>query len=254
MQVPVTRSHAIEDRSAPRVLIAIPAYDEAATIEGVVNAVRATLPDLDLLVVNDGSRDATDAILRRIGQRVATHYCNLGYGRTVQTALKFAARHGYDALITCDGDGQHRAEDLRRVYEAYRGGDYDVLIGSRFVDSHRYDSEPPIRRAGMRLFSALIALLTGVRVYDTSSGMKAISRRAFDLLTHRPFVDFHAEAIVYLIESRLRVGECSIEVGRRTHGMSMYTALSALTYPVKVSFLILLSVIEAKVLRGRSRA
>jgi len=240
--------------TAPRVLIAIPAYNEAPTIAGIVAGGRSAIPEFDLLIVNDGSRDATEAILDRVGQPTATHLCNLGYGRAVQTAIKYADRHGYDALITLDADGQHRPDDIRRVYRQYQSGEYDLLIGSRFVTSRRYDSEPAVRRAGMRLFSALIAMLTGRRVYDTSSGMKVISRTVFGILASRPFVDFHAEAIVYLLESGYRVGESPITVDQRTHGTSMYTALSAIKYPVKVVFLIFLGVIEARFLRGARRA
>jgi hypothetical protein len=236
-----------------RVLIAIPAYNEAPTIEGVVSGVRSAIPEFDLLIVNDGSRDGTEAILQRMGQPTATHLCNLGYGRAVQTAIKYADRCGYDALITLDADGQHRPEDIRRVYRQYESDTYDLLIGSRFVASKRYDSEPAVRRAGMRLFSALIALLTGRRVYDTSSGMKVISHRVFGILASRPFIDFHAEAIVYLLESGYRIGESPITVDQRTHGTSMYTALSAIKYPVKVVFLIFLGVIEARFMRRPRR-
>lgn len=240
-------------RTGGRVLIAIPAYDEAPTIEAVVSGVRSAIPEFDLLIVNDGSRDGTEAILQRMGQPTATHLCNLGYGRAVQTAIKYADRRGYDALITLDADGQHRPDDVRNVYRQYASGDYDLLIGSRFVTSRRYDSEPPVRRAGMRLFSALIALLSGRRVYDTSSGMKVINRRVFEVLASRPFVDFHAEAIVYLLESGYQVGESPITVDQRTHGTSMYTALSAIKYPVKVVFLIFLGVIDARFLQRRAR-
>jgi glycosyltransferase involved in cell wall biosynthesis len=238
----------------PRVLIAIPAYNEEHTIARVVTDVRAAIPEFDLLVVNDGSKDATEAILLAMGQPVATHLCNLGYGRTVQTAIKYAQRCGYDTLITLDADGQHRPKDVRSVYGDYAAGNCDLLIGSRFITSRQYGSEPAVRRAGMRLFSAVIALLTGRRVYDTSSGMKVISSRAFERLASRPFVDFHAEAIVDLIENGFRVEESPISVEQRTHGTSMYTPISALKYPIKVTFLILLDVVEARIRRGRAGA
>src|SRR5437868_7116788 len=107
----VEGSPAADDRRpARRVLIAIPAYNEEPTIESVVTAVRDAIPEFDLLIVNDGSRDATERILDRIAQPTATHLCNLGYGRAVQTAIKYADRRGYDALITLDADGQHRAD------------------------------------------------------------------------------------------------------------------------------------------------
>src|SRR6185369_13642118 len=156
---------------AARVLVAIPAYNEEPTIEDVVRRVRAAAPMFDLLVVNDGSRDGTGAALVRSGVMTATHLCNLGYGRTLQTAILYARRCGYDALISFDADGQHQAADLPGLYDAFREGGFDLLIGSRFVNRHEYGAEPFARRLGMRVFSWVIALLTAQRVYDTSSGM-----------------------------------------------------------------------------------
>ena len=118
-------------RAPSDVLIAIPAYNEERTIEAVLHAVRSAAPQFDVLVVDDGSSDATEAILRRLGVTTAAHLCNLGYGRAVQTAIKYADRHGYDALITFDADGQHRAGDIGPLYAAFSEGPFDLLIGSR---------------------------------------------------------------------------------------------------------------------------
>src|SRR5882672_2538540 len=95
-----------------RILIAIPAYNEARTIAAVVERVRSSLPDNDLLVVDDGSGDATRLILKTLGVTVATHMCNLGYGRAIQTAIMYALDSDYDALITLDADGQHQPEQI----------------------------------------------------------------------------------------------------------------------------------------------
>jgi hypothetical protein len=228
--------------------VAIPAYNEEQTIEAVVRAVRASVPQFDVVVINDGSKDATEAILRRIGVTTAMHLCNLGYGRAVQTAIKYADRHGYEALITFDADGQHRAADIGPLYEAFAAGTFDLLIGSRFVQTRQYDKEPLLRRTGMKLFSALIALLFRQRVYDTSSGLKVIPRRLFGRLMSRPFVDLHAEAIAYLLALGYRVGEHPITVDRRRHGESMYTTLSAVTYPLKVLLLVVLGTIDARLM------
>jgi glycosyltransferase involved in cell wall biosynthesis len=238
----------------PRVLVAIPAYNEAPTIAAVVARLRVEAPEFDLLVVDDGSRDGTGAVLREIGVAHATHLCNLGYGRAMQTAIKYAQVREYDALITFDADGQHQASDLSRVYRAFVDGRYDLLIGSRFVESRHYDSEPFVRRTGMRVFSLFIRVLTGQQVFDTSSGLKVIGRPAFDVLTSRPFVDFHAEAILYLIEDRRRVGESPITVEPRRHGESMYDAFSAIKYPMKVVFLLIVGVIDARVFRRQPHA
>jgi glycosyltransferase involved in cell wall biosynthesis len=224
-----------------RLLVAIPAYNEEASIESVVDAVRQEVPEFDLLVINDGARDATPEILRRLGVPTARHYCNLGYGRAVQTATKYARRHGYTALITFDGDGQHRATDLKRLCRSFVEGDYDLLIGSRFLQQRQYESSDQARRLGMWLFSGLVTLVTGRRIYDTSSGLRIFHRRAFDLLTEHPFVDFHAEAIVLLLRRGYKVGEESVVVNERRAGSSMYGALSALKYPLKTSLLVLLA-------------
>ncbi len=235
------------------VLIAIPAYNEERTIEAVVQAVRSAVPQFDLLVVDDGSEDATEATLRRLGVTTATHLFNLGYGRAIQTAIKYADRYNYEVLITFDADGQHRAQDIGPLYDAFSEGAFDLLIGSRFVRTRHYDMEPLLRRKGMKLFSALIALLFRQRVYDTSSGLKVIPQRLFGRLMSRPFVDLHAEAIAYLLALGYRVGEHPITVDRRRHGQSMYTTLRAVTYTLKVPLLMLLGIIDARLVLWESR-
>lgn len=229
-----------------RVLVAIPAYNEAPTIQEVVARVRSAVPQFDLLIVNDGSTDDTAAVLDALDVRVATHFCNLGYGRALQTAIKYATRAGHDVVITFDADGQHHADDLQRLYDVFCGGDYDLLIGSRFVERHSYRSEPLSRRVGMHLFSLLVALLSGQRIYDTTSGFKVVGRRTFGALTARQFVDFHAEVISYLIRLGYRVDESPISVTPRRYGQSMYNALSLIKYPLKVSFLVLASLLDTR--------
>jgi glycosyltransferase involved in cell wall biosynthesis len=235
------------------VLIAVPAYNEEQTIAAVIQSVRSAAPQFDVLVVNDGSTDTTGSILRRLGVTTATHLCNLGYGRAVQTAIMYADRHGYAALITFDADGQHRAEDIGLLYDAFSAGAFDLLIGSRFIETRRYETEPLLRRTGMRLFSTLIGLLFHQRVYDTSSGLKVIPRRIFRSLMSRSFVDLHAEAIAYLLTLGYRVGEYPIAVEKRRHGQSMYTTISAVTYLLKVSLLMVLGIIDARLMPRGSR-
>jgi hypothetical protein len=234
-----------------RVLVVIPAYNEAGTIAEVVRRVRESMPDFDLLVVNDGSRDATGEILNRLGVVTARHLCNLGYGRAIQTAIKYALSCEYDVLITLDADGQHHPEQIRALYHASRMDGWDVLIGSRYVATHDYSQSPLGRRIGMRLFSLLVWALTGQRIYDTTSGLKVIRRSVFEALTHWHFIDFHAEAIVYLLRLGYRVGEAPITAAERTQGQSMYSLLSHLTYPLKTSLILLLGVVQAGLTQGR---
>lgn len=235
-----------------QVLVAVPAYNEEATIDKIVSRVRESMPDFDLLVVNDGSRDNTRTILENLGVVTATHLCNLGYARAIQTAIKYALACNYETLITLDADGQHHPEQVLALYAESTSRGWDVLIGSRYVGTKDYSHSPLGRRMGMRLFSFLVKLASGQRIYDTSSGLKVMRRSVFEPLSQSLFVDFHAEAIVYLIRLGYRVGEYPITTAERTHGHSMYSFLSHLKYPLKTSVLVLLGLIEANLRRRRN--
>ena len=228
-----------------RILIAIPSHNEVMTIEAVVLDVRAILPECDVLVIDDGSTDQTHERLARLEVPTATHLCNLGYGHAIQTGIKYAAQHGYEGVITMDADGQHEAAQVKEVLTAFLKGDADVVIGSRYVQSKHYAEAPTGRRLGMRFFSSVVGLLGGTRVYDTSSGLKAIRETAYEVLLRWRFVDFHAESIVYLIRSGFRVSECPVRVAKRTQGASMYSFWSHITYPAKTLLLVVLGLIEA---------
>jgi glycosyltransferase involved in cell wall biosynthesis len=232
-----------------RSLVAIPAYNEEATIRGVVDRVRGELCDCDVLVVNDGSRDATVAALAGSGARVANHLCNLGYGRALQTAVVYATRWGYERLVTLDADGQHDPVQVRPLLAEFDRGNWDILIGSRYVASRSYREVPLGRQLGMRLFSTLVGLTAGQRIYDTTSGLKIIGRRTFPALADWHFIDFHAEALVYLMRLGFRIGEFPITVEERRHGQSMYSAVSHLKYPLKTILMLVLGLVQADVRR-----
>jgi glycosyltransferase involved in cell wall biosynthesis len=242
------------DVSPSRVLIAIPAHNEAPTIRGVVERILRAVSGSDVLVVDDGSDDGTAAALDGLPVMVASHYCNLGYGRSVQTALRFAALHEYHALVTLDADGQHHPEQIPDLLEAFDRTNSDLLIGSRYVQSDPGNTTPWPRRTGMWLFSNLVKLTTGTTVKDTSSGFRVVGRRVFHLLTRRSFVDFHAEIIVYLLCLGYRVTEFPINVSTRLHGRSMYGPLNYLKYPAKMLLVVPINVIEARLIRRRARS
>ncbi len=237
-----------------RVLVAVPAYNEEATIESVVTRVRSALPECDLLVVDDGSEDGTTAILERLGVATARHLTNLGYGRAIQTALLAAARNGYDALVTVDADGQHHPDQIRPLLEAFFANGWDVCVGSRHVAACSYRGVPLGRRLGMLTFSLLVRIMGGRRVWDTTSGLRAIARPAFAPLACWHFVDFHADAIIYLMRLGFSIGEFPITVDERRHGESMYSLLGALKYPLKTLLTALLGLSHAALIRrGGSR-
>ncbi len=235
-----------------RVLVAIPAFNEAATIAEVVTRVRRSMPGFDLLIINDGSSDRTQEILDGLGVGTAHHLCNLGYGRAIQTAIKYAGHHRYDVLITLDADGQHAPEQVLSLFQEFQASGNDCVVGSRFVEGRDYGGAPFDRRLGMLLFSWLTWIFAGKRIYDTTSGLRAIRAAVFEPLARWHFVDFHAEAIVYLSRLGFKVAEFPITVEERRAGISMYSPFKAVVYPLKTALMVLLAVAHARYSRPRA--
>jgi glycosyltransferase involved in cell wall biosynthesis len=235
----------------PRLLVAIPAHNEAATIGTVVEEVHKACLSCDLVVVDDGSTDDTSECVRRLGVVGLRHATNLGYGRAVQTALKYAQAFGYDAIVTLDGDGQHDPASLPGLLDSFEKYGYDLCIGSRYLMSRSHRGAPLGRRLGMFSFSALTALLTGRQIYDTTSGFKAMRRSIFEPLVRWHFVDFHAEALVYLLRLDYKVGEHPVTMRERAHGQSMHSLLSSFEYPAKTLLLVALGLMQAEIERRR---
>jgi glycosyltransferase involved in cell wall biosynthesis len=239
-------------RCTMNILIGIPAYNEEATIGAVIAKTKEALPNHDLVVVNDGSTDRTAEIVRHSPARLVSLPCNLGYSSAVETIIKYAFQHQYDAVVLIDADGQHDPASLPGFLAAFEARGCDVLIGSRYAESRNYRDSPIGRRIGMLLFSQLTAWLAGKRIYDTTSGMKGIKRCVMPTLLGWQFVDFHSEAIIYLLWSGYSVEEYPITVGRREHGTSMYSLMSSIWYPLTVILMIMVSFVQSKV-RSRGK-
>jgi glycosyltransferase involved in cell wall biosynthesis len=234
----------------PRVLAVIPAYNEAKSIPGVIRGLRQAAPAVERLVVTDGSSDGTAAVVTALGERHLELVCNVGYGRAVQSGLRYAMMHGYDVVVTLDADGQHDPRDVPRVVEALEGTGADVVIGSRYMGAHYRG--PAGRQFGQRAFSLLTQLLLGQRIYDTTSGLKAMRASACEAVLAGRFLDFHTEVLVRLRLLGFRIAELPIEVHERTTGRSMYSFFRALVYPVKTGLLVVTGMLDA-LLRGRSK-
>ncbi len=227
-----------------RGVIVIPAYNEEETVAGVIREIEAEGLGLDIVVVNDGSSDATEDKLRALGVRVLSHPLNLGYGAAVQTGMLHAVREGYDFLVLMDADGQHVPSQVRALLDGLKDG-MDIVIGSRFGGNAGSYRIPLIRTAGIRFFSIIARLLGGVRIQDVTSGFQAMRREVFAFLAKEYPVDFpDAEVVVMLGLKKYRVAEVPATVRARQGGESMYSSLgTVLYYPFKsllASFIVLL--------------
>lgn len=224
-----------------RGLLIIPAYNEAASITPVLERLKDELPSgVDVLVVNDGSKDDTADIVRRTGVLLCDLPCNLGYALALKTGMKYGVQHGYDWMSFMDADGQHRTEDMLELIREYEKGEADMITGSRWMLTGEPGKEVPAgRRTGMLFFSRLASRLTGRKVTDTTSGMKILSPTVAKELVNHHFGDFHSEVIVYLHDRGYKLREHPITVLERTAGTSMYSFHDAVFYPLKNLILIL---------------
>jgi len=234
-----------------RTLAVIPAFNEAQTIAGVLQRLREAAPQVDRLVVTDGSRDRTADVVRSLGERHLELVCNVGYGRALQAGILYAMRRNYDVVVTLDADGQHDPRDVPRLVQELEASGADVIIGSRYVQARSY-SGPLGRRIGQATFSILTRLLMGQRIYDTTSGLKALRASACGAALEGRFLDFHTEVLVRLSMLGFRIAELPIVVQERTAGGSMYSFVSAVAYPVKTMLFIITGMLDAS-LRGRAK-
>jgi glycosyltransferase involved in cell wall biosynthesis len=231
-----------------RVLIIIPAYNEEKTIEPVLVRLRQVAPAYDRVIVNDGSKDATAKIVADLGEKQLILPCNVGYGQALQTGLKYALLQGYDVVVSIDADGQHQPEDVPRLVNALRETEADMVIGSRFCEGKVYNT-PIDRRLGQLFFSHLTRLLIGHRIYDTSSGFKAMKTKALKAVVNGNFMDFHLESIVQLSLLHYQIVEVPVVVHERKHGQSMHSIASIFQYPIKTILLTIVAFMDAFVLR-----
>ena len=235
------------------ILIVIPAYNEAGNIGAVLQEVRRSVPDLDVVVIDDGSTDQTRQVVQGLGVACVRHPYNLGYGAAVQTGLRFAGARGYGELVLMDGDGQHDASQIPGLIDALHRTGADLVIGSRFVAKTGY-RVPALRRMGMVFFSALTWALTGVRVRDVTSGFQALGRRAITFLAEEYPVDYpDAETVILLSRSGLRLSEHRVEVKQRTHGVSMHSGGRLLYYPIRALLGVTVVMLRTVIRGGRLR-
>ena len=172
--------------SGPRIVAVVPAFQEEAAIGGVVEEIRRFDPAIDVVVVDDGSGDATAAAAAAPGATVVRLPFNLGIGGAVQTGFRWALERDYDVAVRLDGDGQHDPAELPKLLAPLERGEADVVTGSRFRGRATTRTGRRSRGAsGITWFARLVSLLSGQRVTDTTSGFQALNREGIALFARR---------------------------------------------------------------------
>jgi len=213
-----------------RTLVFIPAWNEEASIASVIADVRKAIPAADVLVVDDGSTDATAERARAAGALVASLPFNQGLGAALQTGYLYSLRSGYDACAHLDADGQHPAEEVARLLGEVTADRADLVIGSRYHEgavAASGDYKPTIsRRIGTSVFRFFLTLATRQRFTDTTSGMRAANRRVMALFSVHYSPDFaEIESLQLAVRQGLRVEELPVRMLERVGGSSFLTPL-----------------------------
>lgn len=212
-----------------RTLVAIPALNEAQTIASVVAEVRRAVPEAHVLVVDDGSRDATGAQAQRAGATVVTLPFNVGVGGAMRTAFLYAQRLDFDAVVQVDADGQHVADHITELVAALDGA--SVVIGGRF-SAGDYQVRGP-RKWAMRLLGGALSRVCRAPLTDTTSGFRAADRRAIALFArHYPaeYLGDTVESLVIAARAGLVVREVPVRMRPRQGGTASHSPVQAGLY------------------------
>lgn len=234
-------------KSRKKRLAIVPAYNEEHSIASVIADLHEHAPDFDVLVVDDGSADATAQLAERAGATTLRHPINLGIGGAVQSGYKFALVNDYEMAVQVDGDGQHPPEELHKLVERLESDPrVDLVYGSRFLGEGEYDQSLP-RRAGILVFSALLSMITRKRVTDPTSGFRLANRRAISLFARDYPHDYpEVEAILMMHRHELSTAEVPVSMQLREGGRSSITWLHSGYYMVKVLLAVFVGLFRAR--------
>jgi glycosyltransferase involved in cell wall biosynthesis len=232
--------------SAPAspLLIIVPAFNEEAAVGDVVRSVGRAMPGVPVLVIDDCSTDGTIAVAREAGARVLTLPHHLGLGGCVQAGYKLAYELGYEYVIRVDGDGQHCADDIPRIYEALRTCGCEMVIGSRFVEQNGSHTTPA-RSLGIQFFRMVLRPILGKPVRDPTSGFVGVNRTALAVFSKSFPLEYpEIEALVVLQRKAFQFQEVPCKMLPRVTGRSSITAFKSISYIVHVLLGVFVNVLK----------
>ena len=230
-----------------RCLAIIPAFNEGASVADVVREIHVAQPDCDVVVVDDGSRDATAAAARSAGATVLQLPFNLGIGGAVQTGYKYAWTNGYDIAIQVDADGQHPPSEMGKVIAPILAGKADMSTGTRFRGVGDFKSSAS-RRIGIELFARLVSLIIREQVTDTTSGFRAVNRKGIALFSvdyPQDYPEVETQALAH--KHGLRLVEVPVEMRQRQAGESSIRLWGSTYYVIKVTLALVIGMFRSSV-------
>ena len=223
-------------------LVIIPAYNEALNIEFVLSELYNDLQMIDILVINDCSKDDTEIILKKLKVNYINTPYNFGYSGVLQTGFKYAIKNGYKYVVQFDGDGQHIASEVNKLIECMAKTGCDIVIGSRFIGKNDYNHSF-LRSLGTNIFKKLIKLNTGKIICDPTSGFQILNE---DVI--RKYASFggypeypDANLIIKMLLDGYKIEEIPVKMRAREYGESMHSGfIKPAKYMVKMIYSVML--------------
>ena len=209
-----------------KTLVVIPAYNEALNIKKTVIDLKNNAPDVDYVVVNDGSKDNTLEVLEQNNFNYIDSICNLGLFGAVQTGFKLAMKEKYDVVIQFDGDGQHSAKYIDLLVKEIENGN-SIVIGSRFVDEKKPFTA---RMIGSRLIAGAIKLITGKTIKDPTSGFRAYDKACIRDYATEMNNPPEPDTLVYMLRKNRKIKEVQVKMSEREFGESYLDLVNTIKY------------------------
>lgn len=219
-----------------RVLIIVPAYNEALNIEKTIKDLQENAREYDYVIINDCSKDNTKEICKKNGFNVISLPINYGLTSVVQIGMKYAKENGYDVVLQFDGDGQHDAKYIKKLVDEIERNNCDVVIGSRFVTEKKPAS---IRMLGSNILSLAIRIVTGRAIKDPTSGMRAYDKKAIDEFVSNNSLTPEPDTLVYMMKKGMKVKKIQVEMREREFGESYLNAFKSMEYMLSMMFSII---------------
>lgn len=218
-----------EVKGTPAVLLVIPAWNEELALPAVLVEVHQTLPEVDILVVNDGSTDDTSLVARAAGVVVLDLPINLGVGGAMRAGFRYARAGGYQVVVQLDGDGQHDPRSVRELLDKLAGTGADIVIGARFAGVGSYEARGP-RRVAMKVLSIVLSRIARTSLTDTTSGFKASGPAAIALFAREypaEYLGDTIESLVIAARAGLVVTQHPVEMRPRVAGRPSHSPVRA---------------------------
>ena len=235
-----------------KILMIIPAYNEEKNILSVYHTIQKYNKEhnvnYEVLVINDGSTDQTESILKEHQIPYITLVHNLGIGGAVQTGYKYAYENDYDIAVQFDGDGQHDVNYVNKICEPLIKGRADMIIGTRYLKKEESEFQSTfMRRLGANIISLFIKICCRKRITDPTSGFRAVNKKVIEEFAKNYPTEYpEPESTVSLLVNKYHIEEVPVSMNERTAGVSSIRVWKSVDYMVKVVLAIIIDSISLR--------